>query len=245
VTTVTTVDSSRGETGHGSPVFLPDGRHFAFAIASKEVTKSAIYLGSLDGGEAKQLVSDGFGMYGMAVNPASTSKGYLVFTRQGALLAQAFDFSRNQLTGEARRLVDQVENVTGFSVSANGMLVLIEGNANRQLAWFDRAGNKLGTVGPVGPYGFPRLSPDQQHLAVGRTDPQTGTPDIRLFDLKRETDTRFTFDPKDDDFALWSPRWHPLSRSHTSSARSPIRIIPGASTMAYTPAQGNCPAPAT
>ena len=205
VTTVTTVDSSRGETGHGSPVFLPDGRHFVFAIANKEAGKGGIYLGTLDGGDAKQLVSKDFGMYGVAVNPASTSKGYLVFTRQGALLAQAFDFSRNQLTGEAMRLIEQAGTVNGFSVSANGMLVFVEGNSNRQLAWFDLAGKKLGTVGPVGPYGFPRLSPDEQRLVVSRTDPQTGTSDLRLFDLKRETDTRFTFDPAEDDSPLWSP----------------------------------------
>ena len=35
-------------------------------------------------------------------NPADQSEGYLTFVRQGALLAQPFDFSRNQLVGESR-----------------------------------------------------------------------------------------------------------------------------------------------
>jgi eukaryotic-like serine/threonine-protein kinase len=214
MTAVTTVDSSRGETGHHAPVFLPDGRHFIFHKATSDPARRGAYLTSLDGGEPNLLLPLDNPIVGVAANPAVRNEGYLVFRRQGALLAQSFDFSRNQLMGEPLRLAEHVKIASrGFryannvqaSLSANGVLVLIEGDANQRLTWFDRAGKKLRTVGPAGNYLAPRLSRDDQHLAVGRSDLQTQTPDIYLFDLARGTEQRFTFDPGIDEYPLWSP----------------------------------------
>ncbi len=212
VTVTRTVDSSRGEIYHIAPIFLPDGRHFLFYLANSDPTKRGAYLASLDGGEAKLLLPLDSPLVGVTTNPAARNESYLVFVRQGALLAQAFDFNRNQLTGEPVRLAEQPHFIVAndgshiqSSLSANGVLVLIEGNANQQLAWFDRAGKKLGTVGSAGIYGVPRLSPDEQRLAVGRRELQTRTSDIHLFDLARGTDTRFTFDPAPDIYPCWSP----------------------------------------
>ncbi|MCI0420328.1 MAG: hypothetical protein L0312_14070, partial [Acidobacteria bacterium] len=214
MTAVTTVDSSRGETGHHVPVFLPDGRHFIFYKATSDPARRGAYLASLDGGEPNLLLPLDNPVVGMAANPAARNEGYLVIRRQGALLAQSFDFNRNQLLGEPLRLAEQVKIATrGFryannvqaSLSANGVLVLIEGDANRRLTWFDRAGKKLGTVGPAGNYLAPRLAPDEQRLAVGRSDLQTQTSDIYLFDLTRGTEQRFTSDPGIDELPIWSP----------------------------------------
>ncbi|MFN0122025.1 MAG: protein kinase domain-containing protein, partial [Blastocatellia bacterium] len=208
VTEVTTVDIARGETQHRAPVFLPDGRHFLFANLNNDSARSGVYLASLEGGETKQVLSLDNPYFAVAMNPAAANEGYLVFTRQGALLAQRYDFNRNQLAGEPLRLAEQVQAPDGrprFSVSANGALVLIEGIANQQLAWVDRAGKKLGTVGPPGLYAWPELSADDQRLAVAWGEPQARSGDIRLFNLARGTDARFTFDPAHDGYPLWSP----------------------------------------
>ncbi len=209
VTSVTTVDSSRGETIHGAPAFLPDGRHFLFTNANSDPAKNGVYLASLDGGKAKQLLATDSPIFAVATNPMAKNDGYLVFTRQGALLAQPYDFNQNQVTGDPLRLAEQVQipgdNWARFSLSTTGGLVLIEGQANQQLTWFDRAGKKLGIVGPTGIYATPRLSPDEQRLVVGRLDSLTRTSDIRVFDLARGTDMRFTFDPATDEYPLWSP----------------------------------------
>jgi hypothetical protein len=150
----------------------------------------------------------------VAANPAARNEGYLVFARQGVLLAQSFDFSQNKLLGEPLRLAQQVRitrrgallgNHLQASLSANGVLVLIEGDANHRLTWFDRAGKKLGTVGPAGDYLIPRLSPDGRRLAVGRSDLQSQTSDIYLFDLAGGSEQHFTFDPAIDEYPLWSP----------------------------------------
>jgi len=211
---VTTVDGLRGETGHFAPVFLPDGRHFIFFKATTDPGRRGAYLASLDGGEPHLLLPLDNPIVGVASNRVTGNEGYLVFARQGTLLAQSFDFSRNQLMGDPAHLLQQVKIAApgpGFaddvqaSVSDNGILVLIGGDANRRLTWFDRTGKKLGTVGPAGNYFAPRLSRDERHLAVGRSDPQTQNSDIYLFDMAGGQERRFTFDSGIDELPIWSP----------------------------------------
>ena len=73
-------------------------------------------------------------------------------------MAQSFDASRLELTGEQFPLAEQVVRnpVNGramFSVSENGVLALRTGNlTSNQLTWFDRTGKQLGTVTPPGAY---------------------------------------------------------------------------------------------
>ncbi|MGH9849519.1 MAG: protein kinase domain-containing protein, partial [Blastocatellia bacterium] len=212
-TAVTTVDGSRGEIGHSAPIFLPDGRRFLFYNAASDPARRGAYLASLDGGETNLLLPLDAPPVGVVANPAARDEDYLIFMRQGALLAQSFDFSRGQPLGEPLRLAQQVKMAprgggytdTQASVSANGVLVLVEGGANRRLTWFDRAGKKLGTLGSSGADSVPRISRDDQRLAVGRLDPQTLNADIHWFDLARKTERRFTEDPGVDSFPLWSP----------------------------------------
>jgi len=222
MTAVTTVDSSRGGVSHIAPVFLPDGRHFIFFKVTSDPATRGAYLASLDGGEPKLLLPLDNPVVGVAANPRVGNEVYLVYRRQGALLAQSFDFSRKRLVGEPLRLAPQVKiatrilmaNYVQASLSANGALVLIEGNTNeqgalgneyQQLTWFDRAGKKLETVGRAGYYLVPRLSPDGKRLAVGRMVPPTGNPDIYLFDLAGGREQQFTSDSAYDGYPFWAP----------------------------------------
>jgi Tol biopolymer transport system component len=222
MTAVTAVDRQHGETHHTAPVFLPDGRHFIFYILTGDQATRGTYLASLDEEEKNLLLPLDNPVVGVAANPGDGNKGYLVFRRQGALLARSFDFSQKRLEGEPLRLAPQVKiatrnsmaNYVEASLSANGVLVLIEGNANeqgtsdnenQQLTWFDRAGKKLGTVGRAGYYSIPRLSPDGKRLAVGRRDPPTGNADIYLFDLAGGQEQQFTFDSAPDGYPYWAP----------------------------------------
>ncbi|HVE65198.1 MAG TPA: hypothetical protein VNC59_01350, partial [Thermoanaerobaculia bacterium] len=50
----------------------------------------------------------------------------------------------------------------------------------------------------------PRLAHDRARVAVGLLDAQGGLGDIWIHDLKRNTPTRFTFDPAGDSSPLWS-----------------------------------------
>jgi len=90
-------------------------------------------------------------------------------------------------------------------VSSEGTLAYQSISAKRQLAWFDRAGKEIGRLGqPEDQFG-PRLSPDQQRVAVSRRTAQ-GKTDIWLLDLVRDARMRFTtFEPANNANPTWSP----------------------------------------
>jgi eukaryotic-like serine/threonine-protein kinase len=193
-----------GQPGlHLWPVFLPDGRHFLF-VRPTEAAAAEIHLAALDRQQTTRLLA--------ADSQARYVNGHLLFGRAGALLAAPFDAGGLKLTGEPFVVTDKVRVIGSpsrgdFSVSENGSLVY-DPNAppdNQQLTWLDRAGKPLGTVGPAGEYGAPRLSPDGKRVAVARRDPQTRTWDIYMIDLARGVGSRLTFDPGDDRFPGWSP----------------------------------------
>lgn len=126
-------------------------------------------------------------------------------------MAQRFDAKDLHLTGEPFPLVQRVGRFmnlyASFSVSENGVLVYWGGvqNKNSQLVWLDRGGKQLKSFGSPGHYRTPWLSPDENRVAVQDLDPQTGKGDIWLLDLVRGTSSRFTFDPSDEGFPIWSP----------------------------------------
>jgi serine/threonine protein kinase len=200
---VTTLDSSRQENTHRFPQFLPDGRHFLYFARSIQRENSAIYVSSIDQPQAKRIISTDTGV--------AYAPGYLLFTRETALMAQAFDVASLALTGAPFSVAEQVghrrtNNESYFSVSETGVLVYQSGDAGKsQLVWFDRSGKQLGAPGPPGEYLFPTLSPDEKRVAIGRTDPQTSTFDIWLVDLARGIPSRFTFGLASDVYPVWSP----------------------------------------
>ncbi len=201
----TKFDESRKETTHRFPAFLPDGNHFLYLAGSHTVgTESelhAIYLGSLDGMLPKLLVN--------ARSKPLYAAGHLLFVRQSTLMAQPFDAKSGKLTGDAFPIVGNVQEDPGFftavfSVSNNGVLVYEEAGAGAgqyQLTWYNRAGKPAGTAGPKGNLWYPRISHDGRRASFTIGDPG----DIWIEDLSRNVPTRWTFDPADDNSAVWSP----------------------------------------
>jgi serine/threonine protein kinase len=203
-TPVTTLDESRKETAHLWPYFLPDGRHFLYLARSVQRENTGIYVGTLDSNEHKLLVN-------ADSSPVYALPGFLLFVRERTLMAQPFDANRLQLTGEPFSVVEQAGyNVANgrayFSVSETGVLVFLSGDSpGTQLAWVDRGGKQLASVGTTALDNGLHLSPDGKRLAISRFDSQTGSADIWLIDLARNTPSRFTFDPANEIAPVWSP----------------------------------------
>jgi Tol biopolymer transport system component len=207
-TTLMPLDDGSKESGYLWPAFLADGRHFVFCVRNSYTEIQGIYLGSLDGGPRRRLAAD----FSSAAYAASGEGDYLLFVRNGALMAQPFDTGKLSLTGEPFRVADQVRsnalNVRGFfSVSENGVLVYDQSAdlGNSQLVWLDRAGKQLSVAAPPGTYVRFRLSPDGQRIAFSQTNPLGGIGDLWMRDLQRGVTSRFTFDPGNDTFPIWSP----------------------------------------
>src|SRR5262249_50056757 len=72
-----------------------------------------------------------------------------------------------------------------------------------RLVWRDRRGQSLGAVDLTG-VSTPSLSRDDTLVAVSRGLPQMAT-DLWLYDVKRSTPMRFTFDSAGENSPIWSP----------------------------------------
>ncbi len=209
---ITKLDEKRGENSHRLPFFLPDGRHFLYLArlgSALPAEGHQIFVGSLDGGESKALLS--------SPTAAEYASGYLLFLRDRDLMAQRFDPKSLALEGEAHPVAENVSVLTGaakanFSASQAGVLVAQIGAAvvlGAQLEWTDRAGKLLGTLADRDAYDEVSVSPDGRSVAVSQIDLKAGTHDIWICDVARNLKTRFTFDPGEE----LTPRWAPGGRS--------------------------------
>ena len=206
VSAVTKLDEARGELTHRWPYFLPDGQHFLYlrrSITGSE-SETAIYVASLASKESKLLLR--------ANSNVAYAEGYLLFLREGTLMAQAFDAKRLETVGDAFPIAVAVQSEPSmargvFAVSENGVLAYQTGSARNgsQLAWFDRNGKQLSLLGDVADYGQIQLSPDGKRLALTIVDPQNGNQDIWLYEVARGLRMRYTVDPADERSPVWSP----------------------------------------
>jgi serine/threonine protein kinase len=202
-TVVTRIEGQ--QSSHRFPRFLPDGRHFLYYVPG-DAGARGVYVGQLDGAATGRLLdADAAAVY--------ASPGYLLFVRQGKLIAQKFDPGKLALSGNPFPVADQSLTVgdasssVGLSASAAGSIVYRGGQAGglqRQFVWFDRSGKEIGklAVDDASPQ-TPSLSPDGRRIALART--VNGNTDIWMLDLARGTLNRFTYDAATDVAPVWSP----------------------------------------
>jgi eukaryotic-like serine/threonine-protein kinase len=210
VAAATALDSTRAESTHRYPCFLPDGRHFLYlarrsgAGAGHEPT---IFAGEFDSTKRTRVLE-------VASNVAYAS-GYLLYIREGVLVAQRFDLNTLAVSGSAIPLIDDARmderfSRGVFSVSTNGVLVCMTGkNQTRtQLQWLDRSGKWLSDIGEPTDYtygGTPELSPDGTQSAMPIANRERGTSDVWLVDLNSGRRHRLTVDAYDHPAAIWHP----------------------------------------
>ncbi|HEU5349992.1 MAG TPA: protein kinase [Terracidiphilus sp.] len=197
------------------PQFLPDGRHFLVQTWTK-ANGTGIGVGSLD---SKSVV----GLGPTSSNALYAPPGYVFYLNQSALMARPFDAKALHFTGTPTVVAQNIGIYSGpdygfFSVSGEGVLAYrtVPNATNNQMTWFNRTGQKLGTVGNPASYSAPALSPDGSMLAVAVG--QQPNADIWVYDLKRGTASRLTFNPAYDVNAVWSSDG---SQIYFSSARNP------------------------
>jgi eukaryotic-like serine/threonine-protein kinase len=209
-------------TGHRHPYFLPGGRQFLFFAGGPNAVRG-VYLGSLDSREATRLLaSDTQGAY--------VAPGWLLFVRDGVLLAQSFDLARRTFSGEPVAVADSiaVEPITGsgaFSTSEAGVLTYrVAHPLVTRLSWFDRAGNSLGTFGSADQLGLSnfQLSPDGRRVIAERTI-QSET-DLWMLDSTRQT--RFTLGADSNIARLptWSPNGDRIAFESISSGTVKLAV---------------------
>jgi hypothetical protein len=203
---ITGLDAKRREIMHICPWFLPDGRHFLFTTVSSPLpwVHKTIRVGSLDSTESKIVID------GEDAQPVF-ARGRIFFVRDDTLQAQPFDTHTLSVTGEAVGVASWVTFTGGlapFSVAEEGPLVYTAGadSTHNDLAWFNRNGERLNTILQARTPNFfydGYFSPDRRTLAYPAIGQKVS--DIWIFDLARNTPSRFTFDTGGPLAPVWSP----------------------------------------
>jgi serine/threonine protein kinase len=196
-------NTSAGQQANGwelRPWFLPDGRSFLYVVF-RSGAKPAVYAGSLDSGERVKVVETD------SAN-VQYANGYLLFGSGATLMAQPFDEKRHAVTGVPIPVVDNVrrQGVIGlpyrlFSASQTGVLAYQVATDDATLAWVDRRGQVLGTIGERAKYEGIALSHDETRVAAVVDDPSN----LFIINLSNAVRTQFTFDPDPAAFPIWSP----------------------------------------
>ncbi len=205
---ITKLDSSRNETSHRWPCFLPDGDHFLYTTRTTTGgvgEGDAIFVASLDTTFTPQVLIRSGSSVGYA-------NGHLLFAREQTLMAQPFAVKTLEITGDAFPISENVyfesfTSKTSFSFSQNGILLYQTGtsSAGIKLLWYERTGKQIGALNQSSVYHDLRFSPDGKWIAISQFDAKSRNTDIWRHEIVRSVWTKFTFDPALERWPIWSP----------------------------------------
>jgi serine/threonine protein kinase len=203
------------------PWILPDGKHYLYSVLSGDPQMAGTYLAAFGSDESRRVLD--------TVSNVGYASGSLFYVHSNALIAQPFDIRRAALTGRPLTIAEDVRHSGAslqyeFSASETGVVAYrTGGSVSGQLAWLDRSGRIAATIGPIGDYLNPELSPDAKSVAVERGG-QNGNRDIWLLDLAREVFTRFTFDQAMHYMPVWSPDGKRIAYAANPDARFHVYV---------------------
>ena len=187
------LDAARREHIHGWPVTLPDGAGVLYLAASLSEANRIFHIPLRGGTTTEIMAADAIVGY---------SDPYLLFVRQGDIYAVRFDAKKLRVTGEPRRIAEQVhfdanEGAASASVNAEGILVFRPRyREKRRMVWYDRAGQPSGIALEAENITRPRLSPDGRRMLLTQFIGESGTRGVFSVDLIRGTRTLLTPPPR-------------------------------------------------
>jgi serine/threonine protein kinase/Tol biopolymer transport system component len=209
VSEVTTLDADAGQTSHRWPSILPDGKQLLYFGRGGAPQIQGIYGTSIESRQPKLIIASAvMGTFAMV-----EGDGYLLFVREGTLMAQRFDPGKLELLGEAAPMIENLLSFPGevgptayaaVSVAAGNLIYRTGDQQTTRLIWYDRSGKALETITEPGGYHELSLSKDGSKVLFGRNE-GAGPQDVYLQDLSRGNATRLTFDPESDNTAVLSP----------------------------------------
>jgi len=200
-------DSARGEMTVTWPWFLPDGKSFLYL--SQDAKGGSLMLCSL-GGPSRRVMP-------LLSRVEYIEPGYLVFVREGALVAQRFDLRQGTLSGEPSLIADAVRYIQehgfgAFATSLNGAIASATLPSLRwRMAWFDRTGRVVDRLEALAPLGLAydtddvAIDPAGRRVLFDRTQPKTRIHHLWILDLETKTEVRVTSDATDERSARWLP----------------------------------------
>ena len=229
VSPVTSPDRTGGERNHTYPFFVTRDRFLYLADSGDDAPD--LYLAALESPERTLLLE--------GVSNAQYANGTLLYVRDATLMARALD-PQSATRGSEAPIADQIQMSTltftdggispagAFSVSRTGVLVYLRSaSADSQLVWFDRTGERVGTLGDPGAYTDVFLSTDGGTAYISLPDPGgRGTRDIWAYDVERGIRSRATFDSGDEFEGVLSPDGTRLAFNSTRDGGRDLYVKP-------------------
>ena len=193
------------------PQVLTDGKHVLYTAFDSRLGRHRARVVKFGDPEsaADLLETDSRTMYAPSI--LKPGAGYLLFVRAGNILAQPFDPRSLRLQGEPLGVVSRTYSFfpTGaadFSVSNSGMLAYKRYQSRSQLAWVNRRGEVVSTIGPANVnLKQARLSPDGKKIATPIFDVTHGVNDMWIIDTETGASRRTIVGRGLVDNPVWSP----------------------------------------
>ncbi len=189
-----------------NPEFLPDGDHFLYTYHanSNDGLPGNVFAGSLSGGGSKKVLDAG--------SNTAFYAGWLLYIRDGNLVAQKFDPGSLKVSGSAVALTEHVEywpprDMGNFALSQTGLLFYRRQPLDHQkLVWMDDTGRELGDAsGPIEALVGWKLSPDSKMVALATFTRDSHSQDVWLLNLERRTLSRVTLNGSGEASFAFSP----------------------------------------
>jgi eukaryotic-like serine/threonine-protein kinase len=182
------------------PWFLPDGERFLYLAGQSD---DRVLMLATPGRAPEKLIPVGSKVQ-------FTEPGFILFAREGVLLAQGFDWRRGKVSGTPFTVARQVRGFqtaasAEYATALNGTLVLQTVDDSQRLALLDASGRELATLARSSKYYDFTISPSGERVAFSRSTPGPGTIDLWSVDVERGVETRITSDPDNEFGAIWLP----------------------------------------
>ena len=224
VSKLTEPDATLGEGGHSWPQILPNGRFLYLAWnanAPTNMTYGATIAKPRERTEVIAGPSTASYVPGFRGHP-----GYLVWLRDGRVLAQEFDPSTLQLRGEAMPIVENPKDAfqnrkLPLTFSNNGYLMQYPYGKQTQMTWLNREGIATQKAEPDNSWSI-RLSPDSHRVA--HMSPGERWFDIWLREWERGISERLTLEAGNRCCTIWSPDGNAILYSEGSSGSRSLYI---------------------
>ena len=189
------------------PQVLPGGKAVLFMghNGTRNYEDANLVVQTLPSGPRKVVVRGGY--YGRYL-----PSGHLTYIHEGTLFAVPFDLGRLETTGQPVPAIEGVSSGAGagagaqVAVSTNGTLVYLPGGTvsnGAPVHWVDRDGKTTFLRAAASNWSNVAFAPDGRRLALDINDGRQT--DVWIYEWARDTLSRFTFDPANDEKPVWTP----------------------------------------
>ncbi len=189
------------------PKFLRNGNRFLYMSLTREPSRDRssykLRSGRLDSPDTAEVGEIGS-------NFDLLDSGHVLHVVDGTLVATPFDENAVRLTGKPIPVVSGVNYFmpTGgasFTAARNGTIGYRKADSNHSIRWFDRDGSRGVALAEGVNSPSLAISPDGEQVAIDLRDTRTGTSDLWLYGLNRNTRSRLTTHPAEESLPVWIP----------------------------------------